>query len=304
MSDSLNSEVMEFVNCNLCGSNSVINFMKVNGFNIVKCKKCGLAYVNPRLKEKKLHEIYNKEYFENPALTGSNASFCGYGEYLEEKANIQATFSKRLKTIDKFSEKGRLLDIGCAFGFFLELAKEDGWDAKGLEISNHAYKYAKGKLKLHVINQTLEKAGFKSNSFDVVVLFDVIEHLQDPKSSLKEVRRILKPNGLLVITTPDIGSITAKVLWKNWEEVKRVREHIYFFSKDTLKKLLKSLNFKILKTESAGRFFSVESAINRGKLYNKAIFTVIGKLADTLRLKKKNIYVDPHYKITVYARKA
>ncbi|MBW2976429.1 class I SAM-dependent methyltransferase [Candidatus Woesearchaeota archaeon] len=297
------SEVIEFTDCNLCNSVSTRKLMNVNGFTVVKCKKCGLVYVNPRLKEKKLHEIYNKEYFENPALNGSRSSFCGYGEYLKEKGNIQSTFNRRLKKINKFSKRGKLLDVGCAFGFFLELAKKDGWDVKGLEISKYAYAYAKEKLKLPAVNKTLEKARFKANSFGVVTLFDVIEHLPDPKSTLKEVRRILKPQGLVVITTPDIGSITAKILWKNWEEVKRVREHIYYFSKDTLKKLLESLGFKVLGTESAGRFFSVESAVKRGKLYNKAIFSVIEKLSKILRLNKKNIYIDPHYKITIYARK-
>ena len=303
MESNSKSEVTEFVNCNLCSSNSTRKFMVVKGFNIVKCKKCGLIYVNPRLKERKLHEIYYKEYFSNQAFNGAKSPFYGYSRYLEEKECIKDTFNKRLKIINKLSRKGRLLDIGCALGFFLELARDNGWDVQGLEISRYAYNYAKNMLKLPVMNKTLEKSRFKSNSFDVVTMFDVIEHLSDPKFTLKEIRRILKPNGLLVITTPNIGSITARILWKNWEEVRRVREHIYFFSEYTLKKILKSLNFEVLRIESAGRFFSVKMAVERGKLYNKTMFTLIGKISDSLGLNDKRIYVDPHYKMTMYARK-
>ena len=303
MGTTAKSEILEFVNCNLCNSNSTRKFMMIKGFNIVKCKKCGLIYVNPRLKENKLHQIYNKEYFSNEAFNGSELPFYGYHKYLEEKVYIQATFNKRLKIINKFCRKGRLLDIGCAFGFFLELAGNNGWDVQGIEISEHAYNYAKNVLKLPVLNKTLEEAGFKKNSFDVVTLFDVIEHMPDPKSTLKGIRKILKPNGLLVVTTPDIGSITAKILGKNWEEIRRVREHIYFFSEYTLKKILESLNFEVLKTESAGRFFSVKMAVERGNLYNKTIFTAIGKISNALGLSNKMIYVDPHYKMTIYARK-
>ena len=153
------------------------------------------------------------------------------------------------------------------------------------------------------MNKTLEEAKFKSNSFDVVTLFDVIEHLPNPNATIKEIRRILKPNGLIAVTTPNIGSIPARLLGRNWEEIKRVREHIYFFSEVTLKRMLESNNFRVLKIESAGRFFSVKSAIDRGKLVNKTIFTLLGKLSNALNLNDKRIYVDPHYKITMYAKK-
>ncbi len=296
-------EKIDYVPCNLCGSNSEESHMEVNGFKIVKCKNCNLIYVNPRLKEKELHKIYNKKYYKNSSFETYEPSIYGYTEYLKEKKFIVATFQKRLEQIQKFSKVGRLLDIGCAFGFFLEPARKNGWDVQGLEISEIAYNHSKNKLKLPVLNKTLEEAKFKSNSFDVVTMFDVIEHLSDPKKALKEVRRILKPNGLIVITTPDIGSVAAKILGKNWEEVKRVREHIYFFSKDTLKSMLESLSFKVLRIESAGRYFSVEYAIKRGKLYNKEIFNLIEKFSNWLNLNKAWIYVNPYYKITLYARK-
>jgi len=295
--------VMEYVRCNLCNSDCTKTIMKVSGFNVVRCKNCSLAYVNPRLKEKRLHRIYNKGYFKNPAFKGAKSSFYGYSKYIEEKDCIRSTFKRRLRVIDHLSKKGKLLDIGCAYGFFLELAKEDGWDANGLEISKHAYSYARNKLKLRVKNMPLENAKIKSNSFDVVTLFDVIEHVPDPQSMIKEIKRIVRPNGLVVITTPNIGTFAAKVLGDKWEEVRRVREHIYFFSGKTLKSMLERNGFQILRTESAGRYFHVKSAIERGKFYSKPIFNILERISNGLDLNKKKIWVNPFYKITVYARK-
>lgn len=278
--------------------------MSIGDFRIVKCRKCGLVYVNPRLRENKLHEIYNKEYYSNPAFRGVKKQLYGYDRYLEDEFYIKETFKGRLRNIDRFSKKGSLLDVGCALGFFLEIAKEDGWKAKGLELSGHAYAYAKNKLGLDVLNKTIGNSNLKSSSFDAVTMFDVIEHLPDPKATLKEISRILKPGGVLAVTTPNIGSLAARLLWKRWEEVKRVREHIYFFSGFTLARLLEDLNFKILKKESAGRYFSIEAAIERGKIHNKPVFSAIGGILNFLNLSKKMIYIDPRYKVTIYAQKA
>lgn len=293
----------EFIRCNLCGSGSTAKYMSIDGFKIVKCKNCSLIYVNPRLKPKSLHKIYDRKYYKNSAFKGDKSALYGYDEYLKEKDLIVATFKKRLEQIEKFSKPGKLLDIGCAFGFFLELAKKHKWLAQGIEISQAGYNYAKNNLKLNVTNKPLEEANFKSSSFDVVTIFDVIEHIPNPQKTVKEIRRILKPNGLIVVTTPDIGSLAAKILGKNWEEVKRVREHIYFFSRNTLRKMLEANGFKILRTETAGRYFSVESAIKRGKLHHESAFKIIEKFSEILKLKNKTIYVDPHYKMTMYAKK-
>ena len=292
----------EFVSCNLCGADAAKEVMRIDGFHIVECKKCSLKYVNPRLKPGVLHKIYNENYYQNPAFKGKQTVFFGYGEYIKDEDDIKATFARRLKVIEKHGKKGKLLDIGCAVGFFLETAKQSGWRAQGLELSAFACEYAK-KRGNSVLNKTLKEASFKSSSFDAVTLFDVIEHLPDPKSELSEVHRVLKTGGIFSITTPDIGSLVARMLGKNWEEVRRVREHIYFFSRETLTMMLESIGFEVLHIETAGRYFSVTSAIERGKLYNKPIFSGLDLFAKTFGLKGKKVYVDPRYKMTVYARK-
>ncbi len=294
---------LEFVSCNLCGLNSARAYLKLNGYTIVKCRRCGLIYQNPRLKEKKLHEIYDKNYYHNPVFKGKKTTFFGYGEYLREKDDIRATFNLRLKWINRYAKKGKLLDIGCALGFFLELAREQGWKVEGLELADYAYSYTKKVLKIPVQKKTLEQVKFPSGSFDAITLFDVIEHLPDPKRTVAEMGRVLKKGGVISITTPNIGSVVARLLGKNWEEVRRVREHIYFFSEETLRKMLESLGFEILRVETAGRYFSIGVAMERGKLYNKLIFSLLGALSSSLGIDKRKVFVDPRYKVTIYARK-
>lgn len=292
-----------FVKCNLCFSDSPGHYIKIEGFSIVKCKMCGLIYVNPRLHQDELHEIYHEKYFDNPAFVNKKDKLFGYHQYLKDKKLIIATFKKQLKNINRFSKKGKLLDVGCAHGFFLEIAKKNGWDVQGIEISKEGYNYVKKKLKIKVSNKTLEKSNFKKDQFDVITMLDVIEHLSDPHSAIKHVNKILKPNGLFVITTPDIGSLTAKLLGKYWEEIRRVREHIYFFSRKTLTKMLEKNGFKVLKIESAGRYFTIKTALERSKLYNQKISSFIEKVCKNLKIQDKMIYINPFYKITVYAKK-
>ena len=118
-----------------------------------------------------------------------------------------------------------------------------------------------------------------------------------------KIRDLLKPKGIIAVTTPNIDSLPARILGRRWEEVKRVREHIYFFSDKTFKKLLESTGFKVLKTESAGRYFSVESAIKRLDVYSPVISKISKKIAGVCGIKDMKIYIDPHYKVTLYARK-
>ena len=120
---------------------------------------------------------------------------------------------------------------------------------------------------------------------------------------LKNIHRILKPGGVFAVTTPNIGSLPAKILGKRWEEIRRVREHIYFFSDKTLTKMLRSTGFEILENETAGRIFSCESATRRIYIYYPKLSKILASFTRILNLNNLKVYIDPRYKITVYARK-
>ena len=105
-----------------------------------------------------------------------------------------------------------MLDIGCASGYFLDIAQKNGWQIDGIELSQDLAKQAEALLNIQIYSLTLEEVNFASNYFDVVSMFDVLEHLSDPAKTLEEISRIMKPGGILVVNFPAIDSIFAKIL--------------------------------------------------------------------------------------------
>ncbi len=238
--------------CECCGS---LQFIPVCFRNdntlVVHCNNCHLEFVNPLPSIEVMREDYQKQ------MTG-NVKESGYhSEYILERQNRIQSFSKlynsRMKIIEGFyPDKGQLLDIGCGAGFFLNCAKERGWTCHGLEILPEYVQYAKknfglADIRLESIDESLSYA---PNSFHVVTLWDLIEHLRHPLDCLKRINRVLKPGGLLIIWTPNAkNSIFLKENWLGYG----IHQHLYFFSKDSLNELLKKAGFKIisLKTDKA-----------------------------------------------------
>jgi 2-polyprenyl-3-methyl-5-hydroxy-6-metoxy-1,4-benzoquinol methylase len=296
--------VLERVRCNLCGADDTAPVTEIDGFHIVRCRQCGLIYVNPRYREELLQRIYTETYYDHDGIQ-NGLEFFGYDNYLEDEENIRITFAKRLKTIERYATKGKLLDIGCATGFFLDLAKSRGWEVVGSEVSEFSVRYAREKLGLDVRLGTLRDLQFDAQSFDVITMWDVIEHVPDPIGELQEVRRILRDGGLLSIITPDVGSLVARFLGSRWEEFRRVREHVYFFSRRTMTEALRKVRFEVLRIEHADKVFCLGPAMHRLKYY-----TWDGMLTNTatrwvykLGLDKIRININPFTKMTVYARK-
>ncbi len=296
--------LLERVRCNLCGADDTTPVAEIDGFHIVRCRQCGLVYVNPRYREELLQEIYTEEYFDHDGIK-NGLEFFGYDDYLADEENIKITFAKRLKTIERYARKGRLLDIGCATGFFLDLARSKGWEVVGSEVSSFSGHYARERLGLDVRLGTLKELRFDPQTFDVVTMWDVIEHVVDPMGELREVRRILRDGGLLSLITPDVGSLVARILGSRWEEFRRVREHIYFFSRRTMTEMLRRADFEVLRIESADKVFYLGPAMHRLKYYtwDGMITNAAAKLVYRLGLDKIRININPLTKMTVYARK-
>lgn len=296
--------MLEQVRCNLCGADDTAPLTQVDGFHIVRCKRCGLLYVNPRYREDVLQEIYTETYYDHDGIV-NGLEFFGYDNYVADEENIKITFARRLKTIERHVSTGRLLDIGCATGFFLALAREKGWEVVGTEVSQFGARYGKEKLGLDVRLGTLKDLNFDAGAFDVVTLWDVIEHVTDPIAELQEIQRILCDGGLLSIITPDAGSLVARLLGRRWEEYRRVREHVYFFSRRTIAEMLRRVGFDVLKFESAGKAFYLGPAMERLKYYtlDGIVTSTATKWVYRLGLDKIRIHVNPFTKMTVYARK-
>jgi 2-polyprenyl-3-methyl-5-hydroxy-6-metoxy-1,4-benzoquinol methylase len=202
------------------------------------------------MSEEEIEEIYGKRYFEGKR-------YSNYASYKDEKIIVMRKkyFPKILQDIT-LSKGMRVLDIGCAYGYFLKLCDEVGCETYGIDISkyaiNHAKKETKAKLFLHDVNKGLPM--FTNDFFDLVTMFDVIEHLTSPFLTLKELHRVLKPGGWLVITTPNLNSIERylKKLFgkeKEWHGYYD-KTHLYLFTPVSLNFLVERSGFKIVKTET------------------------------------------------------
>jgi len=206
----------------------------------VKCKNCHLIYMNPTEKASKTNEYYFKaKNTHAPTIRES---------YLR-------TAKSQVRLIQKHASGTNLLDVGCAQGFFLFSAYKAGYTTKGIEISQDAAAYAIREFGLDVEAKPFEELRFAENHFDVVTLWQVLEHVPYPLMILNEVHRILKPGGLLVASTPNIEGIPAKILRKRWWDIKRL--HLNQFTTKTLMDILQNAGFKNISSVSYRGFVSL-----------------------------------------------
>jgi 2-polyprenyl-3-methyl-5-hydroxy-6-metoxy-1,4-benzoquinol methylase len=242
----------------------------------VKCKNCHLIYMNPMEKVSKTNEYYCKaKNTHAPTIRES---------YLR-------TAKSQVRLIQKYAHGTNLLDIGCAQGFFLFSASKAGYNIKGIEISRDAAEYARREFGLDVEAKPFEELQFPENHFDVVTLWQVLEHVPYPLIVLKEVHRILKPEGLLVVSTPNIEGIPSKILRKRWWDIKRL--HINQFSTKTLKDILQNAEFKNISAASYRGFISLSILLTMMLKYLdayeqlKALFnsdSILGKVLNKITL--------------------
>ncbi|MBI4335604.1 MAG: methyltransferase domain-containing protein [Candidatus Omnitrophica bacterium] len=254
---------------------------------IVKCLRCGLVYVNPRRDDKEMSASYvnmaDKEYA------------------LEERGRSISSRAM-LKRLARFKKAGRILDIGCATGFLLNEAKKQGWEVYGVELSKWCAGYAKENFGLDIFCGPLNEAGYQMNFFDAVVLRDTIEHLTNPKETLAEIRRVLKPDGILCISTPNIDSVVSRALRGRWWGINQ--SHLFYFTKRSLYTMLDAAGFSPLKCRSHPRTFSFRYWVVRFENYNRFIYMALKFLADKTFLGKALFTINTADQIEVYARRS
>ena len=197
---------------------------------IVECQDCGLLYENPRYAESIILEGYTESNDE--------------GHDSQYSMRIKSFYDALIKNRNYLPPKGsKILDIGTAGGAFLDAAKKFGYDAWGMEPS--AYLVERGKDRgLQIEQGIIESHTFEKNSFDMVCLWDVIEHLTDPKGSLEKVKELLKPNGILLINYPDISTWQAKIFGKRFWWI--ISVHLTHFSPKTIKKICSLTGYEVI----------------------------------------------------------
>jgi 2-polyprenyl-3-methyl-5-hydroxy-6-metoxy-1,4-benzoquinol methylase len=230
---------LKHINCNLCNENNYKILQTDGPFNVVKCRNCGLIYVNPHPAEERLFNHYNEGY---------------YAPWLKDQHSRRKMWKRRLKKVQHFKSEGRLLDVGCGYGDFLYEARQNDFEVYGTEISKYAVNYAKDNIGIEVFEGVLKEADFADNFFDVVTFWHILEHTTDPLSNLREAGRILKPDGILIVAVPNFQNYIYRIAYTVFKLrppkffTQEDRElHLYFFSANTLKKMLEKAGFVPLK---------------------------------------------------------
>ena len=212
-------------------------------YQIVRCPLCGLIYTNPM---PCLSEHYSDTVDE---------------VYLASKDERLATAKKLIKQIRKIKSEGRLLDIGCATGFLLDVASEF-FGVEGIELSKWAHERAAQRHRVY--NHPLREIDLK-NSFDVVTLLGVIEHFEKPLEEIKAISKIMKPGGIIVIYTGNVDAWLPKILGKKWWWFQGM--HVHFFSKKTCEALLNKVGISVVSVKTHTVFFSLFSLANSFNRY-------------------------------------
>lgn len=218
---------MAKISCSYCGSKRIKLSTKIDGnYSIYACSRCSVLFTYPQPDTR--WEEFNNERYDSKK---DKEAYLGIYNKIYKRAKKYASYIKRYK------RNGRYLDIGCSYGIYLKAAREAGYTVSGVEIAPHAARYAKKELKLDVFDGTLEKVKFKKHTFDIVTLYDVLEHVPDIQKFLKEIYRIMKPGGVLVVQSPNSRSFAFKVLGTQWNWL-LVPNHLWHFSYPVLNTIL------------------------------------------------------------------
>jgi SAM-dependent methyltransferase len=283
--------------CPLCRGGEREPRFQEGSWTVVTCTGCDLTYVTPRLAERELLErVYDAAYWRSPAPRER-----GYGDYLAEGPLHLATFRRRLRALERWlPAPGRALDVGCASGEFLRLLAERGWDVVGIEPSRAAREAAARSLGVGVVRAgTLEDGDLTPRSFDLVTLWDVLEHLPDPVGALRTIRGLLRSGGRLVVETQDVASPVARRLGRRWHHYKHA-EHLVHFHEGTLGRALEQAGFEPLTFRAApgGKYVSRAFVVERSARLHPALPRLVGLLAPLL---PRRLWVDPRDELVCVA---
>jgi len=249
------------MSCPICKNRNINQKIQQASFTIYQCSNCSFEFLDLKNKSA-IKKIYNKNYFH-----GKLSGVKGYTDYnLLEKDLIRESLAK-LTIIKKHSDFKSLLDLGAGTGVFLTEAKKQGYNIFGNDISSYAVKKLRAK-KIKAYLGSIENNILPKAEFDIVTAWDVLEHIPNLTKALNSIHNSLKPGGLLFITTPDTGSIDARLLGKNWYGYKKIPEHICFFNKRSLSLLLSSSNFEVISYEKWGFYRSLDFILEKLQNYS------------------------------------
>jgi SAM-dependent methyltransferase len=216
--------------------------MEKEGWQVFKCRGCGLGFLDPRPSQEELAQLYNQNYFETHCLQGGELG----SESLKRRLRLE---DWRLRIFGRFKRRGKVLDIGCGYGYFLAACREKGYQVHGIDCSGFAVRHATEKLELNVTIGALDEIDMPAHEFDLVTFWHCLEHMQDPRDALDKATAWLKTDGLLIIEVPNHEGTDARRIgpeWVGWS----LPYHLFHFTLGSLSLLLEQRGFKIIKSSN------------------------------------------------------
>lgn len=248
---------LEYVACDFCGHDNTTLILRAKDtnyhfpgtFDIVQCQRCRLVYLNPRPDEASISSYYPDGMYTCFKTERDPGPLSGSDPIVR----LTNPDSNRLL---------RLCDIGCGVGDFLVSAKRLGWEVNGIEVNEYARHRCTARLGEGVVYPSFDCANFPTDTFDVVTLWHVLEHLPSPRNTLAEIHRQLRPNGLLAIAVPNFASVERLIWQENWIAL-MAPTHFYHFTTVTLARYLEANGFKVVDIRQEGGANSLSSNILR-----------------------------------------
>ena len=264
---------LERISCDLCKADDPELLFREGQLDLVRCKNCSLVYVSPRLMEQQVRELYDQEYFhaKDEFTKGTRIYRGGYRDYIGDQEYYYRTFQRRMDDIETYLQRpGRVLDVGCAAGFFLYIARQRGWQVEGVELSNYVADYATIQLGIKVYLGSLEDVRLEGEAYDLVTVWDTLEHISAPTQTLSKIYTLLKPEGLLVLSTQNIDSLIAIILGTRWPQMGN-HLNLYHFSPRTIRILLSNSGFHDLYITWKGKLSPSIFIEMKGKYKTKSL---------------------------------
>lgn len=217
--------------CSICKTDNVGILYKKEDLTLIKCLACGVVQFD-NISE--VFDVKTYDYYKDRiSLTQ------------EELYNPITTkrYIDWLTRLEHYRKNNALLEVGCGQGQFLSAARKMNWQIKGTEIAPHAVEVCK-KFNMDVICRDFLQLDLKYNHYDIVAMFEVLEHLTQPKEYIFKANHVLRKGGILILTTPNFNNLTRLLLQRKWYWIHK--EHLFYFTPKTLKKLIRDAHFKIL----------------------------------------------------------
>jgi SAM-dependent methyltransferase len=288
------ADVLEEVGCPICGGTAhdvvyeaqydrekdvdLVQKFRASGDELlidrlVRCRACGMQFINPRLRG----DLILSSYAEGEDET-----------YVSQMAARQRTFDASLAQIEKIAGvKGRLLDIGTAAGGFVAAAKARGWTAEGCEPNRWLAAWGSKTYGITIRPGSVFDHSYEPGSFDVVTLWDVLEHTTDPKAMLERCRTLLRPGGLLIVNYPDIGSWIARILGRRWLFLTSV--HLHYFERGTITRILNDTGFEVLSVKPHIQRLELDYILMRGAILSRLLSNTARGLSSSIGLSRRQV---------------